>query len=184
VAASDQTITDMDASQYATGTGPCIDAAEEGRWFCTESLAAESRWPAFTPQARALGINAILSSPLLSGDHPVGALNIYSRSEGAFTDDDHTLASVFATEASRILVDAENVAWGWPAGVDEALQHRAVISQAQGVIMERVGVDPELAYTLIRRFASESGNPLLDRAREVVASTQRPDPLPVGRRHD
>jgi anti-anti-sigma factor len=67
VAASDQTISDMDADQYATGEGPCVDASVAGHRFHARSLASETRWPEFTPRARALGINAILSSPLIAG---------------------------------------------------------------------------------------------------------------------
>jgi len=106
VAASDQTISDMDAIQYATGEGPCVDASVEGRWFHAESLDTEFRWPAFMPGALALGINSILSSPLLARDKPVGALNIYSHTESAFAPKDQELASVFAAQASVILTDA------------------------------------------------------------------------------
>src|ERR1019366_2407692 len=45
VAATDPTILDMDAGQYATGQGPCVDASVEGRWFHIESLNDETRWP-------------------------------------------------------------------------------------------------------------------------------------------
>jgi anti-anti-sigma regulatory factor len=106
VAASDQTILDMDASQYATGQGPCVDVSVEGRRFHSESLAKEDRWLDFTPRARELGINAILSWPLLASQQPVGALNIYSRSESAFAAPDQKLASVFAAEASLILTES------------------------------------------------------------------------------
>jgi anti-anti-sigma factor len=102
VAASDDTISEMDADQYATGEGPCVDASIQGRWFHAEALSSETRWPDFTPRARGLGINAILSSPLVAQNKPVGALNIYSRSEGAFAPDDQELASVFAHQASNI----------------------------------------------------------------------------------
>jgi hypothetical protein len=51
VAASDQTIMDMDADQYATGEGPCVDASLQGNRFHAEVLATETRWPAFTPRA-------------------------------------------------------------------------------------------------------------------------------------
>ena len=51
VAASDQTVLDMDAEQYATGEGPCVDASREGVGFHAMSLDAEVRWPAFTPLA-------------------------------------------------------------------------------------------------------------------------------------
>jgi anti-sigma B factor antagonist len=44
VAASDQTISEMDADQYATGEGPCVDASVQGHWFHVESLEQEGRW--------------------------------------------------------------------------------------------------------------------------------------------
>ena len=51
VAASDETIMEMDTEQYATGEGPCVDASLRGRWFHAESLDIETRWPSFTPRA-------------------------------------------------------------------------------------------------------------------------------------
>jgi anti-anti-sigma factor len=175
VAASDQTILDMDADQYETGEGPCVDASIEGRWFHAESLETETRWPVFTPRAHALGINAILSSPLLAQDRPVGALNIYSRAATAFHPDDQQLASTFATEASGILTEA---------GVDvadedltrrlaEAERTRQVITLAQGALMEREGVGEDRAYTLIREFSRRSSRPLRERAEDIMASTVR-----------
>jgi anti-anti-sigma regulatory factor len=106
VAASDETIMAMDLDQYSTGEGPCVDASITGHWFHAESLDTETRWPAFTPQARGLGIKAILSSPLRVFEMPVGALNIYSRSAKSFELKDQESAAVFAQQASVILCDA------------------------------------------------------------------------------
>jgi len=188
VAASDQTILDMDADQYATGEGPCVDASVTGRWFHAKSLEQETRWPAFTPRARNLGIRAILSTPLLSEDRPVGALNIYSRTSSVFAAEEQELAAMFATEASVILRDA---------GVDvtegelslrlaEALRTRQVIAQAQGVLMERDSIDEREAYTRLRSASQHSNQPLRERAAYVVGSAARPPPAPPtdgGRRH-
>lgn len=177
VAASDQTILDMDADQYATGEGPCVDASIEGRWFHAESLDAETRWPAFVPKAKTLGINAILSNPLLAGDQPVGALNIYSNRSGAFNVKDQNLAAVFAAEASTVLTNAG-------AGVTdealarrlaEALHSREIISQAQGVLMKRDGVPAEAAYALLRQFSRTSNRPIRDLAEETVALSLGPE---------
>jgi hypothetical protein len=176
VAASDQTILDMDAHQYATGEGPCVDASVEGRWFHAEALEAESRWPAFTPKAQVLGINSILSSPLHAWKQPVGALNIYSRTPSAFASEDQRLASVFASEASIILTDAEVDVTDeeQSARFQRALVVRNVIAQAQGVIMEREGVTEGDAYTVLRIYSQRSGQTLLSRAQEITASTLRP----------
>jgi anti-anti-sigma factor len=176
VAASDQTILDMDAGQYETGEGPCIDASVIGRRFHAEFLDTETRWPAFTPIARALGIHAILSSPLVAGNVPVGALNIYSRRPAAFHAKDQDLATVFANEASIILTEVQsNVPDDQlESRLGEALRTRELISQAQGVIMERDGSGEDDAYTTLRRFSLSSGRPLRERAQDIVSSARRP----------
>jgi anti-anti-sigma factor len=178
VAASDQTVSDMDAHQYATGEGPCVDASVAGRRFHVESLDAEDRWPSFTPRAQALGINAILSSPLLAHDQPVGALNIYSRTVAAFGPEDQALASLFAAEASVILSDAgaEVTDSELASRLQDALWTRQVIAQAQGVIIERDGGDEDDAFDALRRASIDSGCQLHEQARDVVASARRPRP--------
>jgi GAF domain-containing protein len=44
------------------------------------------------PRAKKLGANAILSSPLMARNQPVGALNIYSRTRAAFAAKEQELA--------------------------------------------------------------------------------------------
>jgi anti-anti-sigma factor len=176
VAASDQTIMDMDADQYATSQGPCLDASLRGRWFHAEALATETRWPSFTPRALGLGINAILSSPLRAFDAPVGALNIYSRTASAFDIGAQETAALFAQKASMILSDAG-------AGVTdsqmaarffEALSSRKVIAQAQGIIMEREGVDEGVAFKALLRLSLYHGVPLGNQAETLVLSARQP----------
>jgi anti-anti-sigma factor len=181
VAATDRTISQMDANQYETGEGPCIAASTEGHWFHAESLARETRWPAFIPRARALGIEAILSSPLLVRDAPVGALNIYSNTAGAFTVHDQEMAASFSGQASLLLRDAaldvtdEDIS----ARMVGALRTREVIAQAQGIVMERQGLSETDAFRALRLSSLEHGTPLQERAEQIVASTRggltRPD---------
>ena len=153
VAASDETVLNMDADQYATGEGPCVDASAEGQSFYTRSLPTETRWPAFTPRAQALGINAILSSPLLSAGSPTGALNIYSRTAGAFGLEDQRRASVFAAEASTVLTDAAGdvTADHFADRLEEVLRTRQVIALAQGVMTNATA---SARMTPTRRFVA------------------------------
>lgn len=178
VAASDKTVAAMDADQYATGEGPCVEAAMTGEPSHAESLQDESRWPAFTPRALGLGINAILSAPLLAGGRPAGALNIYSRAANAFAEAEQQLASSFATHATTILTDAG-------VGIADkevterlaaTLRGREVIAQAQGVLMSRDHISPSDAYTTMRHSAVSGGQTLAEVAADVVASTQGPSP--------
>ena len=175
VAASDQTIMDMDADQYATGEGPCVDASRQGHPFHAAALAGETRWPAFTPQALGLGINAILSSPLKAFDQPVGALNIYSRTPLAFGSTDQATAAAFAKKASVILSDAgvgvtdNQMAQRY----QEALRSRRFITLATGVIMEREGLDEDDAFSALLRLSLYHGDTMRERAEAMVLSTRQ-----------
>jgi anti-anti-sigma factor len=175
VAASDQTITSMDASQYETGEGPCVDASTKGERFLSSSLEDEARWPEFTPKALGLGIKAILSSPLLVEERPVGAINIYSRRPEAFEPRDQELAAVFATEASLILrtggvtVTAEELS----ERLGAALESRRTIARAEGIVMAREGIAADEAFRLLRHLSARSNLSFQDRAAEIVASTVR-----------
>jgi anti-anti-sigma factor len=177
VAASDQTIMSMDADQYATGEGPCVDASFLGHWFHAESLDTEVRWPTFTPRARSLGIRAILSSPLRAFDESVGALNIYSRTAETFEIKDQELAASFAEKASVILGDAfANVSDTQMAlRFQAALRNREVISLARGIMMERDGIDGEAAFGELLRQSLAQGVPLHTHALAVVRSALRPE---------
>jgi len=177
VAATDDTVAQMDRDQYATGQGPCLAAAGEGHWFHVESVADEARWPDFVPRARARGIGSILSTPLMAAaGRSVGALNIYSRTERAFGLPEQELAALFATQAARIVASAD-VAAAQASRLQAALGGRELIAQAQGVVMARQGVSAEVAYATLLRSARQAHIRLRRQATEITASTQRKLPL-------
>jgi len=178
VAASDATISGMDADQYATGQGPCVSAANQGERIYVDSLDAESRWPEFVPRAKKRGINSILSMPLLTGGRPLGALNIYSRVAGALGDSDQTLAALCAQQASDLLANAavdvspEELS----TRLREVLKVRQTITLAVGVVMGREGVSFDDAYAMLLQSSQHSAIPLRETARGVVASAERGAP--------
>jgi anti-anti-sigma factor len=176
VAATDETVMEMDSDQYATGQGPCVDASRRGRWFHAESLGTETRWPAFTPRARARGIMAILSSPLTAIEEPVGALNIYSRTPSTFDLKDQQTAAAFARKASAILTDARASVTDAHLAVrfQKALRGREIIATAKGIVMERESLNEEDAFTNLLRQSIKSGVSLLDRAESFALSTREP----------
>jgi GAF domain-containing protein len=174
VAASDETISGMDADQYATGQGPCISAATGGHRIYVDSVDAESRWPQFIPRAKQRGINSILSMPLLTQGRPLGALNIYSSVAGAFAEPEQTLAALCAQQASDFLASATvDVSPVELSGrIREALQVRQAVTLAVGVVMDREGVSVDDAYALLLQSAHQSAIPLREQAHNVIASTE------------
>ncbi len=177
VASSDDTILRMDQHQYETGEGPCLSAAADGHWFHSESLAEEDRWPEFTPLALEEGISSILSTPLMAADRPVGALNIYSGTERAFGTHQQELAALFATQASRILIDggADVSDEQMQARIAGALLSRETIARAQGILMARESVTAEAAAALLHRSARTAEVTVIQQAAELVAPTHGDD---------
>jgi GAF domain len=148
VAASDQTIMTMDAEQYATGEGPCVDASIKGRLFHAESLDTEIRWPTFTPKARVLGIRAILSSPLTAFEAPFGALNLYSRTGPGFDVNAQETAVIFAQKASIILSDVRVDMGKAQMAFQEALRVREAICLTTGINREHKGLGDDRGLEL------------------------------------
>ena len=173
VAATNDTVLQMDAHQYETGEGPCLSAATEGVEFHIESLADESRWPAFLPLALGEGIASILSRPLTDRGRPVGALNVYSNTAGTFGPDHQELAVMFAEQASRIVADPSSDPGDAEMGtrITHGLHSRLVLAQAQGVIMTRHQITAAEATATLHRAARAAGTTVLEHAAQVVAST-------------
>lgn len=171
VAASNDVVLAMDHDQYDTGQGPCLDAARHGQRFHIDSLSGESRWADFTPLAQARGIESILSSPLLDSENPHGALNIYSRTVGAFAVHEKQWADQFAAEASTVLTKAQGLSPSTEllAQILRALQSRQVIAQAQGILMHRDGIAPDAAYARLRETSRATSKPLLDVCEALTA---------------
>lgn len=177
VAASNDKVLTMDRHQYETGEGPCLEARSQDRWFYIESLADETRWPAFVPLALDQGIHSILSSPLKTRDRAQGALNIYSTATRAFGQREQELAALFADQASKILTAAA------PDSIDNdsvqrftsALAARQTIHQAQGVLMARDGVSANDAIGSLFRAARAADMTVLAFATEMIAALG-PDP--------
>src|SRR3954451_581169 len=68
----------VDETQYATGHGPCLEAARTGQTIIVGDLRVEAnRWPDYSRPAMEAGIRASISAPLRIAESVIGALNIY-----------------------------------------------------------------------------------------------------------
>ena len=173
VAASDETVLQMDHDQYDTGQGPCLDAATQGKPFHSAALESEDRWPQFVPRARARGIESIMSTPLMADGRPLGALNVYSRAPRALEAHQQEWAIGFADQAAHVLLaaDATDSAESLYGDVLEALLARETISLAQGVVMTRRHVLPDAALRFLIDVSRNTGKPLVSVCRALLDTT-------------
>src|SRR4051812_46225546 len=95
---TDSASPEIDAAQYETGEGPCLDAFRKNTIFYIEDTRTETRWPSFSKVAAEHGVLSTLSLPLTAGPGAIGALNMYSQAVKGFVDQDE--ATVFGVQAA------------------------------------------------------------------------------------
>lgn len=167
---SDPDVPEIDQAQYAAGTGPCLDAFRDGEIRRIASMEREERWPDFRRTALQHGIRSTLSLPLVVGEESLGALNLYSEGEDAFSEDDEANAESFAIQAAVVLANAQAY---WDARslnehLTEAMRSRATIEQAKGVLMAQSNVGPDEAFDMLRRASQRENRKLRDVAQDIV----------------
>lgn len=79
-----------------------------------------------------------------------------------------------ARTAVQRLVELTGILARRCAQLQEALESRVVIEQAKGILAERLEVDPETAFKLLRRAARSNRMRLHDLAEHVITSRETP----------
>lgn len=171
----------VDQAQYDNDAGPCVDAFRSGQVFVIDDTAAESRWPEFCSAAVAERIRSTLSVPLdVSGSRNeiLGALNLYSEQPGTFDPDAVAAMASFAHQAAVVVANARAY-WGAKELADQlqhAIESRAVIEQAKGILMAREGISSSRAFDILVRASQRENRKLREIAHDLVARTeQTPD---------
>ncbi|UXA10425.1 GAF and ANTAR domain-containing protein [Mycobacterium sp. SMC-8] len=158
----------LDKIQQRHLEGPCLTAAWDEKTVHVRDLETDERFPNYRRDALAeTPVRSIMAFQLFIAGETLGALNIYSESGGAFTDESRTLGLIFAAHSS--------VAWNSARREEQfrrALASRDVIGQAKGMIMERYRVDAVQAFELLRKLSQDSNVPLIKVATNLVADAQ------------
>jgi hypothetical protein len=173
--------------QLTLGEGPCHDVLASAAPVLAADLADADpgrRWPAFTPEARELGAEAVFALPLIVGAIRPGVMGLYRRSAGPLADGQLGNLLILADVATLMLLDAADgrSGRGDGAGLDgqspDLAQHRAEIDQATGMLTVQLGVHAAEAFVRLRAYAYAQERRLADVAGDIVARRLRlhPDP--------
>lgn len=177
---TDQRTLRVDTEQYDAGQGPCLDASRTRTIVLVDSDDAAANWPRFAAAARDEGILSFLAAPLFTDDQTLGSLNLYGRSRSAFDNFDAEILGMLTTAVSRAIGDfsrfrsARDVA----DSIQRALQTRAPIEQAKGMLMAIHQIDADQAFDLLRRKSQEMNVPLRAIAADLVqqlSATSQPE---------
>jgi len=165
---------ELDERQYERGHGPCLDSIDGGEPVRIDSMAAEQRWPDWTARAHEHGAGSSLSIPVPVQREVFAAINIYSTGEHAFDDASLELASTFAAYAGVALANMHLYeAQGKVAEqLQQAMQSRAVIEQAKGILMAQRRCNAQRAFDLLVSASQRSNRKLRDVAQDLVDSAE------------
>ena len=165
--ASDHVVRRGDALQYQLGEGPCLDAVRGQETVISRNLLEEARWPEWTPRAASvLGVKAMMSLWLYAkpdGNDSHGALNLYSDSTDPFGPNEYAIAQALAAQVSVALATYREI-----RGRGIAMTTRTIIGQAQGILMEKLGIDADQAFAYLRRISQSENRKLIMICHEIV----------------
>ncbi|SFO71298.1 Two-component response regulator, AmiR/NasT family, consists of REC and RNA-binding antiterminator (ANTAR) domains [Geodermatophilus dictyosporus] len=176
VGTSAQVAADLDAVQYRAGRGACLDAATTGEVRVLPDAASERRWPELARAAVAADRRGLVSAGFPAGRSVPGGLNLYL--QPALQADTGLRASAerFATHAAVTV--GNTLLYARTAQLAEhlqvALDSRAVIDQAKGVLMERYRLTATQAFEALTRVSNQTNTKLRDVAVHVVETGQFP----------
>lgn len=167
----------LDESQYDRGHGPCLDSARGAEVLSIKDTSTETRWPHFAASAAGHGVGSTLSVPIPVQPYTAAALNMYALEPDAFTDRSRELATSFAAYAAVVIANmhlhestrhlAENLR--------QAMEHRAIIEQAKGVLMGQRRCSASDAFDILVTLSQTSNRKLRFVAQAVVDSADETD---------
>jgi GAF domain-containing protein len=174
VAASSEAARLLELFQLQSDQGPCLDCFRSGRPVSATALSADQRWPRFADAAAEAGFSAVQALPMRLRDQVIGALNLFRDTPGAFDADVVHVGQALADVATISLLHERSMRRSDTLNeqLQAALNSRVVIEQAKGKLAERLGIDVNQAFTLLRDQARNRNQRLSDLARAFVDGTQ------------
>jgi GAF domain-containing protein len=175
-AASGELALILDETQYRLGSGPCLAAATTGRPSELVDTRTATEWPEFAAHAAEHGCDSVLSFPFPAPEHVAGALNVYAR---RFTVADPDTLDLLERFAAYAVVPVSNM-YLYESAVEKAghlqtaLDSRAVIDQAKGILMERFKLTADQAFQALTRVSMETNTKVRDVADRFVETGELP----------
>ena len=166
-----------DELQFTLGEGPCLDSVAHRSPVLVPNLADvhDVRWPAYAPAMLAYEVGSVFAMPVaLSGEY-VGALDLYRCQPSPLAADD-LAGALIAAELSRMpLLDllAQDLQASILGGDGDSWTElhgltRVEISQATGMLIAQLDIDPAEALVRLRAYAYATNRSATDVARDIL----------------
>ncbi len=166
-----------DELQFTLGEGPCLESVARRVPVVVTDLAdpTDKRWTAYGPTMLANDIRFVFAMPVVVAGEHVGALDLFRAAPGRLNAEQFAGAVVAAELAGIPLLDLMEgdlqAAAGDPssnAWAELNSLSRAEVSQATGMLVAQLGVEPTEALVRLRAHAYATGRTATDVARDIL----------------
>ena len=180
MASSSEAMRVLELFEVQSQEGPCLDCYRTGQPVLNQNLAtAASRWPEFASEAMEAGFESVQALPLRLRGTIIGALNLFHTDASAMEPANVEVAQAFADIATIGIMQHRALREGQVVNeqLNHALSSRIVIEQAKGMVAERLGLDMEQCFSILRNHARSHNLRLAELAGDVVNGTVAPTSL-------
>ena len=168
-AASSDLVRELDDVQYALREGSCLHAIA-AREITQVDPNHDGKWPGFSRAVADKGVKEVIAVPLIVRNEVLGALNLYCVGGPGLSEHQVESLRKFAKQASvalhNSLLYSQSVRLS--EQLQEALDSRAVIDQAKGILIEREHVGPDEAFDMMRRASQNLNIKVREIAQRIV----------------
>jgi hypothetical protein len=165
----------LDERQYEGGFRPCIDAAQSGQVVRVNDTSAEELYPDFAATAARQGVRSTVSVGMPMPQGILGGINVYRFDAGVLEEDAVTTLQTFTAYAAVASPTTPSTpsSMALSANLQTALQSRAVIEQAKGVLVASLHCTREEAFTHLTKQSQHANRKLREIAAEIVERAAR-----------
>ena len=166
-----------DELQFILGEGPCLDSVTRRAPVLVVDLADpnDPRWPVYGPAMLDLQVRGVYAMPVVVAGEYVGALDLFRSQPGQLAGEEFSVAAVAAELAciplldlldgdmQAAVADPNSNAWAELNALS-----RAEVSQATGMLVAQLEVEPAEALVRLRAHAYSTGRSATDVARDIL----------------
>ncbi|WP_328594032.1 ANTAR domain-containing response regulator [Actinomadura macrotermitis] len=155
--------------QLARGSGPLFDVVGHGRPVGSDDILAETRWPEAMADLLRRGVRCFTTSPHLNKPVMV-TLTLYGVAPHALAPGQQALAALIAAQGTAAVSNSLQYGQVHRTAVQlqEAVESRAIVDQAKGILMHSLGCDAEQAFAEMRRISQTRHVKLTALAQRIV----------------
>lgn len=175
-AASTEEVRLLELFQLQSDEGPCLDCYRNTQPTGAADLSAASqKWPRFAAAGLEAGFRSVQALPMRLRDEAVGALNLFSMEPGMMSQAGLRVGQALADVATIGLLHERSIRRGDTLNeqLQAALNSRVVIEQAKGRLAERLGLNMDESFAVLRAQARNHNQRITEVARHVIEGDAR-----------